>query len=121
MKYTTTFSEMSEIFALIAKTDDKIGKYLFSEEVYANASENYRASGYKLSVGNEMHEAYDGMVKARRAMNKCFSQLLVMFQADSDDFNDQNLRDLAKRDYEPMSFLSAAKWEAMRLAKCIQL
>ena len=121
MKHSTTFSEMSEIFALIAKTDEKIGKYLVSEEIYASACENYRASGYLLSIGHEMHKAYDAMVKARRAMNKYFMKILFAFQADGNNYEDENLRDLAKRDYEPCRFLNAAKYEAMRLAKCIEL
>ena len=121
MKYSTTFSEMSEIFALIAKADNKIGAYLQSENEYANACENYRASGYKPSFGEKQHIAYEAMVKARRTMNACFRKLLVAFQADSNDNNDKNLRDLAKRDYEPCRFLYAAKNEAMRLAKYIEL
>ncbi len=121
MKYSTTFAEMSEIFALIDKADNKIGAYLQSENEYANASENYRASGYNLSFAKEMHIAYEAMVKARRAMNACFRKLLTAFQADSNDDNDKYLRDLAKRDYEPCRFLSAAKREAMRLARNIEL
>lgn len=121
MKYSTTFSEMSEIFALIAKADNKIGAYLQSENEYANACENYRASGYKPSFGEKQHLAYEAMVKARRSMNACFKKLLVAFQADSSDFNDIRLRELAKRDYEPCSFLNAAKDEAIRLAKYIEL
>lgn len=121
MKFSTNFHEMSEIFALIAKTDDMIGKYLASEDTYAEACENYRASNYKLSIGSEMRKAYDTMVKARRAMNKCFMKLLVLFQADGTNYEDWNLRDLAKRDYEPCRFLNAAKYEAIRLAKCIEL
>lgn len=121
MKYTTTFSEMSDIFALIAKADEKIGKYLLSEDVYARACEKYNGSNYSIEYASEMHDAYDGMVKARRAMNAVFMKLLVAFQADSTDYNDENLRDLAKRDYEPCRFLTAAKREAMRLTKYIEL
>ena len=121
MKYSTTFAEMSEIFALIAKTEDTIGKYICAENDYNEASDKYAASGYAIERGFEMSNAYGAMLKARRAIHTCFKKLLAAFQADSNFDNDKILREEAERDYEPHRFLYAAKREAMRLAKCIEL
>ena len=126
MKYETTFSEMSSIFALVATAEEKVEKYIFSETVYSEKCDAYNKSGYNIEKGHEMCDAYDSMEKARKGMRNSFKKLIAAFGVyDTDErfrsYEDQNLMDLAKRDYEPYRFLGAAKREAVRLAKYITI
>ena len=121
MKYTSTFSEMGEIFACIAKAEKKVEKYICAEADYTEASNEYAESDFNYLKGIEMHKRFEASEKARKAVKAAFKQLLKLFQADSNNYGDEELRKLAARDYEPYRFLYAAKYEAMRLAKCIEI
>lgn len=121
MKYETNFSEMSEIFALIAKTEDKIQAYIAAEADYNEASHEYTRSDYNFVKGMEMSEKYDAMQKALKAMKGYFKKVVAAFELDSKNYEDRDLIESSKRDYEPFRFLYAAKREAMRLTKYITL
>ena len=121
MKYETSFSEMSEIFALIAKTEDKINLYIVAEAEYSEASNEYSKSDYNYVKGLEMSAKYDAMEKARKAMKSYFKKVVAAFDLDSNSYEDRLIIEDSKRDYEPFRFLYSAKREAMRLAKYITL
>jgi len=121
MKFTTNFSEMSEIFSLIAKTEDKIEKYILAENDYNEASHEYSRSDYNIVKGSEMCEKYDAMEKARKAMKSYFKKVVSAFELDDRNYEDRCIIEDSKRDYEPFRFLYSAKREAIRLAKYIEL
>ena len=121
MKYDATFSEMSEIFALIAKTEDKVQTYIAAEAEYNEASHEYTRSDYNIVKGMEMSAKYDAMQKALKAMKTYFKKVVAAFELDSNSYEDRLIIEESKRDYEPFRFLYSAKREAMRIAKYIKL
>lgn len=121
MKYETNFKEMSEIFGLIAKAEEKINAFLESRKNYDEASFNFSQSGYLAREGALMCESFDKMEKAEKSMKQSFKKVLVALGADTDCYEDKHLCEVATRTYEPKRFLICAKEAAMRLVRCVEI
>ena len=121
MKFSTNFHEMSEIFALIARTEAKVEKYIIVENEYNKASHEYTRSDYNFVKEMEMSDKYDAMEKARKTMMAYFKKVVFAFELDKTNYEDRSMIEESTRYYEPFRFLRSAKHEAMRLAKYIEL
>lgn len=128
MKYQTTFHELSKIFAIVAKIDTKIENYVRASGEYTEASEAYYyslnlAEGKEPRIASEkMCAAYDAREKARKAMHATFKEFIVAVGLwSSDEYEAQELRKAAKRDYDPRAFQYMAQKEAIRLSKLVKL
>lgn len=120
MKTSTNFSEMSDIFAAIAKAETKTQAYKNARAAYEGASAEFDGDAGNRVAADLMLKTYDEMLKARRALNASFTKLLTLFQATTSCYEDEHLREQAKRYYDPDGFIYAAKTEAMRLVKYIE-
>lgn len=117
MKYETTFEELGKIFSTIAKAEEKVKALKEAEDQYNNASDAY----YNGGDFEPMHEAFEARAKARKAVKKVFSELLCLLDIDGCCTSGEEgyIVELSKRLYEPLSFLTAIKEQAVRLAKSV--
>ena len=80
MKTSTNFSEMSDIFAAIAKAETKTQAYKNARAAYEGASAEFDGDAGNRVAADLMLKTYDEMLKARRALNASFTKLLTLFQ-----------------------------------------
>ena len=121
MKYETTFEELGKIFSTVAKAEKKVAALKAAKKAYSDASDEYCKNDYDAFYAMRQSEAYDEAEKARKAVKKVFSELIDVLGLDrSAKYGEEAyIIELSTRLYEPLSFLSAAKQEAIRISKFI--
>lgn len=90
MKTSTNFSEMSDIFAAIAKAETKTQAYKNARAAYEGASAEFDGDAGNRVAADLMLKTYDEMLKARRALNASFTKLLTLFQATTSCYEDEH-------------------------------
>ena len=119
MKYETTFAELANIYATIAKTDERIAEYKRLRNEYNRISDELNANWtYEKSV--EYCDAYDAQEKAYRLVIRSNKKLAELMELDKENYEDAAL--LKKIDYvsDMAYFVSAIKYRAVNLARYIQ-
>lgn len=119
MKFETTYTELSSIYATIAKADAKYHELLNADRTYYDASRAYDDSGYLLSKANEMSEAFDLREKAKKALLRTYSKLVDLLGINRKELYGEEAYFLTQSKRCTGSFLEIAKREALRLAKTL--
>ncbi len=121
MKFETTYTELSNIYAYIGKAELRIQNYKDAETAYNQASDAYRDSDYLLSKGMEMSAALETRDKAEKAVLKVYSKLVDLLGLDrSSKYGEEAYYIKESKSINGM-FLYIAKREALRLAKTLSL
>lgn len=121
MKAYPTFKEMSEIFSAIATAQTRVERYICDENTYNEASYAYAESDYNPGKGLYMSKCFQTMDRSRKAMLLIFKKIVKLMEADTDSYEDADLRRLSTRTHQPHQFLYAAKYSAVKMAKTIEL
>lgn len=119
MKFETTYTELSSIYASIAKAEAKYQEFLNAESAYYDASRAYTESGYLQSKANEMNEAFDLRDKAKKALLRTYSKLVDLLGINRKELYGEESYFLNQSKRCTGSFLEIAKREALRLAKTL--
>ena len=119
MKFETTYTELANIYASIAKADAKYQEFLNANLAYNEASRAYADSGYLLSKANEMSEAFDLRDKAEKALLRTYSKLVDLLGINRNERYGEEVYFLSYSKRCTGSFLCIAKREALRLAKTL--
>lgn len=121
MKYNATMKEMAEIFAALAKAEEKMEQRTIAENAYSEALHEYTAYGFEGPACATMQIAYDEMKKAEAAMRRSFDKILDLFEVDRKAFagDDAYYCKLAGETYHPLHFFYAMRREALNLVKTI--
>ena len=119
MKFETTYTELASIYATIAKADAKYQELLNADRAYNDASDALVASGFLLSKGYEMNEAFDRRDKARKALLRTYSKLVDLLGINRKELYGEEAYFLTQSKRCTGSFLEIAKREALRLAKTL--
>ena len=121
MKFETTFEDLGKIFSTVAKAEKKVAALKAAKKAYSEASEEYCKNDYDAFYAMRQCEAYDVAEKALKAVKRVFSELVDVLGLDrSAKYGEEGyLIELSTRFWEPGSFLSAAKHEAIRISKFV--
>lgn len=116
MIYDVNFSQMANIFATIAKAEEKVQILTDAAKRYDSASEAYLLIG---SNFDEMHDAFEAREKARKAVKNIFAKTVEVLNLDPSNSTDEYMIRESKELWKPMSFLTSAKYRAMEIVKFV--